>query len=113
VYPAQSHSAGVGIATAAGRFGSLALPLAAAAMTDGKHKTPAIAWARVGRVQLNFRKLHTAKKNFDKALANKDLVRLVTFPRLPGRHVAGDTHPGRHVARDNLKGKARQGFFPG
>ncbi|GJV08931.1 organic cation/carnitine transporter 7 [Tanacetum coccineum] len=42
VYPAQSHSAGVGIATAAGRFGSLALPLAAAAMTDGKHKTPAI-----------------------------------------------------------------------
>ncbi|GJU36482.1 uncharacterized mitochondrial protein-like protein [Tanacetum coccineum] len=34
------------------------------------------AWARVGRVQLNFRKLHTAKKNFDKALANKDLVRL-------------------------------------
>ncbi|GKA88363.1 retrovirus-related pol polyprotein from transposon TNT 1-94 [Tanacetum coccineum] len=36
-----------------------------------------------------------------------------TFPRLPGRHVAGDTHHGRHVARDNLKGKARQGFFPG
>ncbi|GKC64207.1 hypothetical protein Tco_1096805, partial [Tanacetum coccineum] len=36
-----------------------------------------------------------------------------TFPRLPGRHVAGDTYPGRHVARDNLKGKARQGFFPG
>ncbi|GKG40449.1 hypothetical protein Tco_0467226, partial [Tanacetum coccineum] len=31
------HAAsGVGIATAAGRFGSLALPLAAAAMTDGK-----------------------------------------------------------------------------
>ncbi|GJS49187.1 3-ketoacyl-CoA synthase 5-like protein [Tanacetum coccineum] len=36
-----------------------------------------------------------------------------TFPGYPGRHVAGDTHPGRHVARDNLKGKARQGFFPG
>ncbi|GKA64879.1 hypothetical protein Tco_0764586, partial [Tanacetum coccineum] len=53
------------------KIGSLALSLAAAAMTDGKHKTPAIAWARVGRVQLNFRKLHTAKKNFDKALANK------------------------------------------
>ncbi|GKE59160.1 zinc finger, CCHC-type containing LTR copia-type gag-polypeptide [Tanacetum coccineum] len=36
-----------------------------------------------------------------------------TFPRLPGRHVVGDPHPGRHVAQDNLKGKARQGFFPG
>ncbi|GJT47211.1 zinc finger, CCHC-type containing protein [Tanacetum coccineum] len=36
-----------------------------------------------------------------------------TFPRFPGRHVAGDTYPGRHVARDNLKGKARQGFFLG
>ncbi|GJZ18107.1 hypothetical protein Tco_0554230 [Tanacetum coccineum] len=36
-----------------------------------------------------------------------------TNPRLPGRLVAGDTNPGRHVARDNLKGKARQGYFPG
>ncbi|GKE64589.1 3-ketoacyl-CoA synthase 5-like protein [Tanacetum coccineum] len=35
-----------------------------------------------------------------------------TFLGYPGRHVAGDTHPGRHDARDNLKGKARQGFFP-
>ncbi|GJY28985.1 mediator of RNA polymerase II transcription subunit 15A isoform X1 [Tanacetum coccineum] len=25
----------------------------------------------------------------------------------------GDTHPGGHGRRDNLKGKARQGFFPG
>ncbi|GKF20647.1 putative F-box domain-containing protein [Tanacetum coccineum] len=30
------------------------------------------------------------------------LLSPATFPRFPGRH----------VARDNLKGKARQGFFP-
>ena len=39
VYPRVSHKAGIGIATAAGRFGSLLLPLIAAAMNDEKHKS--------------------------------------------------------------------------
>ncbi|GJS82569.1 hypothetical protein Tco_0749110 [Tanacetum coccineum] len=36
-----------------------------------------------------------------------------TNPCLPGQLVAGDTNLGRLVARDKLKGKARQGSFPG
>ncbi|GJR70995.1 hypothetical protein Tco_0017060 [Tanacetum coccineum] len=35
------------------------------------------------------------------------------FSGFPGRLVAGETQPGRLVARDKLKGKARQGYFPG